>query len=99
MYNRTSKITLYTNSYALVRMSTQISVKLSSKMLASAKTYADTRGFDTLQDLIRELLREKLFEKDAVNGFQTYLASEKSLAKHWLSKEEEQAWAHLQKEI
>jgi len=78
-------------------MSTQISLKLSDKMFASAKTYADMYGFDTLQDFVRELIREKLFEDETISGLQTYLASEMSLAKDWLTKEEDQAWVHLQK--
>lgn len=80
-------------------MSTQISLKLSDKMFDSAKGYVETYGFDNLQDFIRETLREKLFEKEEVKGKLTYLASEKSLARNWMSKEEDEAWAHLQKEI
>jgi len=78
-------------------MAVQISLKLSEKMLSSAKKYAERRGFDTLQDLIRELLRERLFENEAVGGIYTSLASEKTLAKLWNTKEEDKAWAHLQK--
>lgn len=80
-------------------MSTQISLKLSDKMFDSAKGYVETYGFDNLQDFIRETLREKLFEKEEVKGKLTYLASEKSLTRNWMSKEEDEAWAHLQKEI
>ncbi|MFT4343596.1 MAG: hypothetical protein ACMXYE_02505 [Candidatus Woesearchaeota archaeon] len=49
--------------------------------------------------VIREILREKLFESEAVSGKLTYSASQESLGKNWLSKEEDEAWAHLQKEI
>lgn len=81
-------------------MSTQISLKLSEKMLKTAKTTADVKGFDSLQDFIRETLREKLFEEEkAPSGLFTSLASEKSLAKNWLSKEEDEAWKHLEKAI
>ena len=82
-------------------MSMQISLKLSNKMFNSAKTFADLKGFDNLQDFIREILREKLFEKDNENigGLFTYKASESSLAKNWLSKDEDKAWQHLEKEI
>ncbi|MEK6963214.1 MAG: hypothetical protein AABX70_02210 [Nanoarchaeota archaeon] len=80
-------------------MSTQINLKLSEKMLKTARTMADVRGFDNLQDFIRETLREKLFEEENVSGICTTLASEKALAKNWLSKEEDEAWKHLQKEI
>ncbi len=45
-------------------MGTQISLKLSDKMINRAKVYADEHGYETIQDLIRELLREKLFPED-----------------------------------
>lgn len=80
-------------------MGTQISLKLSKKMFSKAKQYADNQGFDSLQDFIRELMREKLFEDETISGVQTYLASESSLGKQWLTKEEDEAWAHLQKEM
>jgi len=70
-------------------------------MFSSAKAHAHTYGFDTLQDLIRELIRERLFERGSefFGGFSTYKASEESLARYWLSPEEDKAWAHLQREI
>jgi hypothetical protein len=78
-------------------MGTQISLQLSHKIFASARDYAEHHGFDTLQDFIRETVREKLFEKDEqVSGILTAIASEKALAKNWLTKEEDDAWAHLQ---
>lgn len=80
-------------------MGTQISIKLSEKMFDSAKSYAEMYGYDSLQDFIRQTIREKLFENEGLNGKQTYLASENSLARNWLLKEEDEAWAHLQKEI
>ncbi|HLD97381.1 MAG TPA: ribbon-helix-helix domain-containing protein [Candidatus Nanoarchaeia archaeon] len=43
-------------------MSTQISLKLSDKMLAAARKYARSYGYENLQDFIRELLREQLYE-------------------------------------
>ena len=81
-------------------MGTQISLKLSKKMITSAKDYAEEHGFDNLQDLIRELLRKKLFEEElsVYGGKFTAMASEASLARNWLSKEEDKAWKHLQKE-
>ena len=79
-------------------MGTQISLKLSEKMLATAKKYARMQGYDNLQDFIREMLREKLFERENISGLNTYKASEASLAKNWLRKEEDEAWEHLQKE-
>ena len=92
-------ILLYILSYVFVFMSTQISLKLSDKMFVSAKEYADIHGYDSLQEFIRELLREALFEKETFGGIQTHLASESSLAKDWLSPEEDEAWLHLQKEM
>jgi hypothetical protein len=79
-------------------MSTQISIKLSDKMLDLAKDYAEEFGYDSVQDFIRETLREKLFGDELMTGKMTSLASEKSLSRDWLSKEEDEAWAHLQKE-
>ncbi len=81
-------------------MSTQISLKLSDKMIQASKEYIELKGYDCLQDFIRELIREKLFEQDNENigGMFTYKASEKSLAKKWLSKKEDKEWQHLEKE-
>ncbi len=81
-------------------MGTQISLKLSERMISFAKIYSKKHGFDSLQDFIRELLRERLFERETeiFGGLSTYKASEEALAKSWLSTEEDKAWAHLQKE-
>ena len=79
-------------------MGTQISLKLSDKMLAEAKKHARLHGYDQLQDFIREVLREKLFGREGISGLYTYNASEASLAKNWMRKEEDEAWQHLQKE-
>ncbi len=39
---------------------------------------------------------QKLFEKEEeLNGKLTFLASEKSFAKNWLSKAENKMWTHL----
>ncbi len=91
---------LNTNLYIIVHMGTQISLKISDKMFSTAQNYAKLHGYESLQDLIREVLREKLFEAETqnLNGLYTYLASEKSLAHNWLTKEEDEAWAHFQKE-
>jgi len=80
-------------------MGTQISIKLSNKMIKAAKAFAKDKGYDNLQDFIRETMRERLFGKEDLSGLSTYLASEKSLARSWLSKEEDKAWEFLQKEI
>lgn len=75
-------------------MGTQISLKLSDKMLATAKKYARKQGYDNLQDFIREMLREKLFGQENISGLNTYKASEASLAKNWLRKKEDGVWKH-----
>lgn len=81
-------------------MNTQISLKLSDKMFTIAREHAELYGYDNLQDFIRETIREKLFDdNEHLSGTRTYLASEKSLAKNWLLKEEDEAWEHLQKEM
>jgi hypothetical protein len=82
-------------------MGTQISLKLSDRLYSYANIYAEKYGFDSLQDFIRELIRERLFEseKESIGGLLTYMASEKSLARNWLSPEEDEAWEHLQKEM
>ena len=80
-------------------MGTQISIKFSDEVLKHAKNFAKNAGFANLQDFIREILRQKIFEQPFENtgGIYTYKASEKSLAKNWLAKEEDKAWEHLQK--
>ena len=81
-------------------MGIQINLKLSEKLLKAAKKEVKIKGYESIQDFIRESLREKLFESDEIiSGLLTYKASESSLAKNWLSKEEDEEWAHLQKEI
>ncbi len=35
--------------------------------------------------------------KEKLTGLDTYLASEKSLSKNWLKKQEKKTWKHLQK--
>ena len=80
-------------------MSTQISIQLPDNMFQLARRHAKQFGFSTVQDFIRETLREKLFEREEkITGFLTAQASEKALAKHWLTKEEDDAGAYLQKE-
>lgn len=66
-------------------------------MFTKARAFADVKGYNNIQEFIRETVREKLFEvPELLSGLQTYQASEKSLAKNWLTKEEEKAWKHLQ---
>ena len=82
-------------------MGTQISIKLSDSMFSSARLYAKAHGFNNLQEFIREIIRERLFEREPefLGGFSTYMASEESLGRNWLSPKEDEAWAHLQKGI
>ena len=80
-------------------MSTQISLKLSQKMLDTAKEYAARQGYDSVQDFIRETLRVKLFEKEQFSGLLTYKAAESALSKAWLTEQEDEAWAHLQEQM
>lgn len=77
-------------------MNTQISLKLPNKLFKTAKEYAEAHGYNNLQEFIRETVREKIFENEEVGGKLTSIASEKSLARNWLSVEEDKAWAHLQ---
>lgn len=76
----------------------QINLRLSDEMLKKARKFAQKNGYSNIQELLKECLREKLFEKENVGGIFTYSASERSLAKNWLTKEEDEVWAHFQKE-
>ncbi len=91
------KVCLNTNRYPLLSMSNQINLKLSSEVYSQAKKYSKNHGYGTVQEFIREIIREKLFEKEneTLNGYHTYLASEKSLKKFWNTKNEDKAWKHL----
>lgn len=76
----------------------QLNLRLQDNLLARARKFAKEQGYSNVQELIKEALREKLFEKENIGGIFTYSASEKSLAKYWMTKEEDKAWDHLQKE-
>ena len=78
-------------------MAMQINLKLSDRMFATAKNIAEAKGFDSLQDFIRDLLRRTLFDNENIGGRYTMLASGESLGRQWLTKEEDEAWKHLQK--
>ncbi len=73
----------------------EINLKLSERMYTAAKIYAEVHGFDSMQNFIKENLRARLFEGETVEGFSTYLASERTLARYWLSSEGDEAWSHL----
>ncbi|MCX6803344.1 MAG: hypothetical protein NTY48_02105 [Candidatus Diapherotrites archaeon] len=78
-------------------MGIQINLKLPDEVYIEAKRYSKNFGYGNIQEFIRETIREKLFEKESetTGGFHTYLASEKSLAKLWNTKEEDEAWKDL----
>ena len=48
-------------------MNAQINVRLPEKVLASAKSYAEENGFNSIQEFIKEAIREKLFEKPEIS--------------------------------
>ena len=79
-------------------MTEQINLRLSPILIKKVKDYAQKKGYSNIQEFIKNLLREKLFEKENVSGIFTYCASENALSKNWLTKEEDSAWDHLQKE-
>lgn len=69
-------------------------VKIAKYVLETKTNLLDADVGDEL------IIREKLFEsKEELRGILTSIASEKSLAKNWLRKEEDEAWEHLQKEM
>ncbi len=50
-----------------ITMNNQINLRLSDKLLHSAKNYAEKNGFSNIQELIKETLREKLFWKKDIS--------------------------------
>ena len=73
-------------------MNTQINLRLSERMLNSAKSYANKNGFGTVQEFIKETVREKLFEKPEINKDELILVkklAEISLKKNLFGTEEE----------
>lgn len=80
-------------------MNKQINIRLPPKVLTAAKHYADSKGYGNVQEFIKEAVREKLFDKKELERYSSALLSEKSLAKAWLNKGEDEAWKHLHKEM
>ncbi len=60
-------------------MNKQVNVRLSEKMLVSAKDYAEKNGFGTVQEFIKETLREKLFEEKKLLNKLIKISEEKNL--------------------
>ncbi|MBW2968904.1 ribbon-helix-helix domain-containing protein [Candidatus Woesearchaeota archaeon] len=48
-------------------MNTQINVRFPEKLLTSARAFAETHGFGTVQEFVKETVREKLFEKKEIS--------------------------------
>ena len=48
-------------------MNTQINIRLPSKLLASARSYAEEHGFGTVQEFMKETIREKLFDEPEIS--------------------------------
>lgn len=54
-----------------------------------------TEIVDFIQFLKQKHLSQKTLEMEEIDPQETALLSESSLAKDWLSKEEDEAWKHL----
>ena len=52
---------------SLDTMNKQINLRLPSKLVVSASSYAEKHGYSNLQDFIKESIREKLFEEPAIS--------------------------------
>lgn len=48
-------------------MVTQLNLKFQDNLFNLAKTYADERGYMSIQELLREALRDKIFDDLEVN--------------------------------
>jgi len=74
----------------------QINLKLPIDFVKIAENYAKNFGFRNIQELAAASMREKIFAgKEVSEGLLTAIASEKVLAKDWLTKEEDEAWKDL----
>tara|TARA_Y100000310_G_scaffold267563_1_gene279616 strand:+ start:96 stop:281 length:186 start_codon:yes stop_codon:yes gene_type:complete len=59
------------------------------KQISVEKVYLELKRLEEV------LLKKGLIEKDSIEFSDTTLLSEKSLAKEWLSPEEDEAWKDL----
>ena len=74
----------------------QFNLKLPKNFVKIAEDYAKKFGFRNIQELATASMREKISEGRIVSeGLLTAIASEKVLAKDWLTKEEDEAWKDL----
>lgn len=74
----------------------QFNLKLPKHFVKLAEAYAEKKGFRNIQELATASMREKIFEEgEFEEGLLTAIASEKVLAKDWLSKDEDEAWKDL----
>lgn len=48
-------------------MNTQINLRMSEKLLNSARSYSDEHGFSSIQEFITETVRQKLFDEPEIN--------------------------------
>jgi hypothetical protein len=73
-------------------MNSQVNIKIDSDFLRKAEMYAKVKGYLNVQEMIRQLLREAVLDEvgDSFSG------SIASFGKEWLSKEDDEAFAHLQ---
>jgi hypothetical protein len=74
----------------------QINLKLPINFVKIAEDYAKKFGFRNIQELATASMRDKIFnEKKVSESLLTAIASEKTLAKDWLTKEEDEIWKDL----
>ncbi|MBI2446040.1 hypothetical protein HYV43_06645 [Candidatus Micrarchaeota archaeon] len=81
-----------TSHAAIVSREFGIPCVVGTKVATSAFKDGDVLQVDAEKGMVKKIIRN---HKEN-SGFETALASEKALAKTWLSKEEDEAWAHLQ---
>jgi len=80
-------------------MNTQINVRLPSKLLSSARSYAEEHGFGTVQDFLKETIREKLFDEPEISREELILVKKlvEASEKNELYGTEEQLFKKLDK--
>lgn len=76
-------------------MNNQINLRLSEKMIESAKSYSEKHGFSNIQEFIRETLREKLFDKISKEELKLVLKLAEKSGKEGLYGTEKQLFKKL----